>query len=382
MTSPKSRARIEDVLAEFDRSKEMLDALLAKTKSLIEVSLQDANIRYQSVQARVKSKNKIEEKYLAPEKNYQTLKNITDLVGLRIITYYEDDIDRVAEVIRREFHIDSENSVDKRRIEPDRFGCRAANFVCTHLDKRTSDVEYKRFVGVVCEIQITSILGHAWAEIEHEWYDLKDSYPDEIKREFSRLAALFEIADSKFLEIRKARVQYTRSVSIRMASKVPGLPLDSVSLTLFIDQEPIVVEVGEAIAKALGLPLRPLTGFVQESALSVMLAALKLSGFTTIEEVRDALQKYATAIPKYVVACKAANIWGQPPATSGNPVDKSVAIFHLATFSASLQGVGAVRDFYKNLTIIVGPNWDVDRQVAIAKEAATSPGRSGEVIFH
>ena len=175
MTGSESRASIEDVLAEFDRRQEMLAALCAKTKSLIEASLQDANIRYQSVQARVKTRKKLKEKYLDPSKNYRQLEDITDLAGLRIITYYENDVDRVAEVIKREFDLDAKNSVDKRDTEPDRFGYSALNYVCRHLQKRTSDVEYKRFAGSCCEIQITSILSHAWSEMEHEWYDLKDA---------------------------------------------------------------------------------------------------------------------------------------------------------------------------------------------------------------
>ncbi len=102
MTQSKKRASIDDVLAEFDAKEDLLAAFCAKTKSLIEASLQDADIRYQSVQARVKTKKKLKEKYLDERKNYQRLDDITDLAGLRVITYYDNDVDRVAELIRRE----------------------------------------------------------------------------------------------------------------------------------------------------------------------------------------------------------------------------------------------------------------------------------------
>lgn len=48
------KADVESVLAEFDGKQEVLAAFCAKTRSLIEACLQDAGIRYQSVQARVK----------------------------------------------------------------------------------------------------------------------------------------------------------------------------------------------------------------------------------------------------------------------------------------------------------------------------------------
>src|ERR1700693_3654848 len=166
-----TKATVESVLADFDSAEDTLAAFCARTKVLIDASLQDANIRYHSVQSRVKSRQKLREKYSDPEKDYKRLEDITDLAGLRIITYYEDDIDRVADVIKREFELDQENSVDKRETEPDRFAYSAVNYVCKHLKKRATDVEYKKFADIRCEIQITSILRHAWSEIEHEWYD-------------------------------------------------------------------------------------------------------------------------------------------------------------------------------------------------------------------
>lgn len=117
-----SKQPLEAVLSEFDSKENMLGALCAKTKSLLEASLEDAGIPYQSVQVRVKSKKKLAEKYMDSKKDYRRLEDVTDLAGLRVITYYEDDVDRVAKVIEREFMIDRGNSVDKRDTEPDRFG--------------------------------------------------------------------------------------------------------------------------------------------------------------------------------------------------------------------------------------------------------------------
>src|ERR1039458_10273142 len=102
MTDPETpKAPIEDVLAEFNAKEPMLDALCARTQSLIEAILQDVGISYQSIQFRVKSAEKLRKKFLNLEKHYKQLEDITDLAGLRIITYYEDDIDRVAAIIKR-----------------------------------------------------------------------------------------------------------------------------------------------------------------------------------------------------------------------------------------------------------------------------------------
>jgi GTP pyrophosphokinase len=363
MTSLENRANIEEVLAEFEGKKDVLEALCAKTKSLIEASLQDARIHFHSVQTRVKSREKIKAKYLDPEKDYGKLNDITDLAGLRIITYYADDVDRVVEVLKREFDIDPKNSVDKRRAEPDRFGYSAVNLVCKHLEKREVDVEYKKFAGIFCEVQITSILSHAWSEIEHEWYDLRDAYPDDIKREFSRLSALFELADSKFLDIRKARRQYERSVAVQVEAKVPNLPVDPLSLKSLIDQEPLVGELDQAIAPLMRMPL---VQDVPDALLEVRSIALKQAGLTTLQQVRDGLKRYRTAIPEYVGQCKKEQVWAHSP--KGAQLARSISLYHLATFSMSLEGVEALSKFYE--AIDVKSRWNFARQVEIAREIA------------
>jgi len=363
MTNAQHRASIEEVLAEFDRRQDILTALCAKTKNLIEASLQDASIPYQSVQARVKAKKKLRAKYLDPEKDYRCLDDITDQAGLRVITYYEDDVDRVSEIIKREFDLDHENSVGRRETEPDRFGYSAANFVCRHSAKRTSDVEYKKFAGIVCEVQIASILSHAWSEIEHEWYDLKDAYPAEIKRRFSRLAALFDLAGSEFLEIKKARAHYEQSVALRVEAKVPDLPIDAVSLRSFVDQEPLVAEIDKALGSVLGVAL---SQNISDSQLVYRSKALKLAGFETLQELSGALARFRTAIPEFVRRCKKEAVW---PLSSASSLPKGIRLHQLAQFSVSAAGVDASNSYYKEFGFPPGVN--LVRQVAIAKEIAS-----------
>jgi putative GTP pyrophosphokinase len=354
------KADVETVLAEFDGRENMLAAFCARTKGLIEASLQDANIRYQSVQARVKTKKKLREKYLDPAKNYKRLDDITDLAGLRIITYYEDEVDHVAQVIRREFDIDLVNSVDKRDTEPDRFRYSAINYVCRHLAKRGSDVEYKKFASICCEIQVTSILRHAWSEIEHEWYDLKEAYPDSVKRRFSRTLALLEVADSEFLDIRKQRADYQKSVAVRVEARVPDLPIDAVSLRPFIEREPVVGEVDALVAAAMGREMGP---ELSDSTVERRSTIANCAGIHTLQDLRSALMKYRMVLPEFVRRCRA-DLW---PASAIVAAERGICIHHLGLFLTSIQGkrevVAALKALgVKNILL------DIDGQVSIAQE--------------
>jgi putative GTP pyrophosphokinase len=355
-----NRTDVEAVVAEFDAKKAALDAFRDKTKTLIEELLQEAKIRYQSVQARVKDRDKLREKYLNVKKDYRCLDDITDQVALRVITYYEDEADRAAEMIKREFDIDPDNSVDKRETESDRFGYYALNYVCKYLPARTGYAEYKKFSGVWCEIQVTSILRHAWSEIEHPWYDLRDDLPGDIKRRFARMAALLEVVESEFLNLRTIRSKYQRAVEIQVEAKVPSLPVDPVSVKSFVDQDPLVAEIDRAVASLWGTAV---SAQFPDKLAELLSGTVNLAGMKKMQDLRESLTTYREGILEYVRRCR--EFWPEPKSPS--PVGKGISILNLAMLLISAQGVDAAREATKPFG--VNPNPDVfTRQVAVAKE--------------
>jgi putative GTP pyrophosphokinase len=292
MVSPQST---DSALAEFDGKKDLLATFCAKTKGLIEELLDNGEIRYQSVQARVKSRKKLEEKYSDPKKKYRRLDDITDLAALRIITYYEDEVDIVAELIRSEFQVDPDNSVDRRISNVDSFGYHAINFVCRYSEQRLGSSEYRKYTDINFEIQITSILRHAWAEIEHDWYDMKDAFPTGIRRRFSRMAALIEIAESEFLELKKTRDNYKRSISVQIEANVSGIPINAVSMASFIEKDPVVLRIDTAIAQIVEAP-----SLTQNKAIAEICSQyVARLGIGTIENLRDTLSEYESEIVEY-----------------------------------------------------------------------------------
>src|SRR5207249_2570243 len=69
-------------------------------------------------------------------------------------------------------------------------------------DNRSGLPEYARFAELVAEIQVRTIMQHAWAEIEHDiQYKAVETIPSRIRRRFMDLAGLLEIADREFQAI-------------------------------------------------------------------------------------------------------------------------------------------------------------------------------------
>lgn len=98
------------------------------------------------------------------EKNINTLNDIEDLAGVRAIFYLESEANKFINSIYEEF--DSKNIVHKSKVEEK--GYNATHLIVKLNKERLQLPEYSRYKDLRCEIQITTMLNHAWSEIEHK----------------------------------------------------------------------------------------------------------------------------------------------------------------------------------------------------------------------
>jgi ppGpp synthetase/RelA/SpoT-type nucleotidyltranferase len=165
-------------------------------------------------------------------------KEITDFAGVRIITFYQDSVPKIVEIIRREFEIDEENSLDKfDNLEADEFGYRSVHLIVLLSKSRSELKEWKRFAGLKAEIQLRSILQHAWANMSHKFdYKVTSQAPREIRRRLFRLSALLELADEEFKALLDQSAEISKSYRSEMSKGEFNLPLNLDSLREFIHQ--------------------------------------------------------------------------------------------------------------------------------------------------
>ena len=90
------------------------------------------------------------------------------MAGVRIIAYFPSDVDKIVPLIEKEFNIESKHSMDKRlSSDPAIFGFASVHFVVEFRHEILKLPEYAPFGKMKCEIQVRTVLQHAWAEIEH-----------------------------------------------------------------------------------------------------------------------------------------------------------------------------------------------------------------------
>lgn len=164
--------------------------------------------------------------------------DLTDVIGVRVITYYQDDVDRVVGCLKREFSIDAAKSVDKRAsLSLHEFGYRSVHLIARLDRRREKRPEYSRLAGRWFEIQVRSILEHVWAEIEHAViYEGSVQYPDDVRRRFAAIAGTLETLDDQFLRLREERDRIIEELRQRYESgKDMARKLDAGRLIAFFD---------------------------------------------------------------------------------------------------------------------------------------------------
>jgi ppGpp synthetase/RelA/SpoT-type nucleotidyltranferase len=247
--------------------------------------LGDANIKVQSITMRVKASSSLARKLARPDRDYVDLWDVTDLLGLRAITYFEDGVDLAARVIEARLPVDLARSVDKRRRAPGVFGYRSLHYV---FDLAALDARFPP--GARAEIQVRSVLEHAWAEIEHDLgYKAPASVPIEVRQRLGRLAGLLEIADREFVAIRDELNAYVAALPGQIADR-RNVSLDQLSLGALL-QSPDVETLDLEIAASHGHPLGKELFFPD-----YLLNMLRAVGLTTIPEIQDALREHAADI--------------------------------------------------------------------------------------
>jgi ppGpp synthetase/RelA/SpoT-type nucleotidyltranferase len=297
MISKKTRKQI---LTEYDEKKATIEEYCQELVQLAEKLCQHDRQLIHSMSGRVKNRQSLEGKLLRPEKQYGKLSDITDIAGVRIITHYGRDVDRIAETIRREFVIDGKNSVDKRDLlDSDRFGYLSLHLIATLSADRLALAEYAQFRGYQVEIQIRSILQHAWAEITHD-LDYKSSVavPREARRAFFRVAGLLELADHEFGRVRDALTDYRAAVPTLITREPSAVYIDQDSLIEFARSSLFVQQVDQDMANAAAVD-----GLMQDPRwMKKYVAHLEFFRVRTIKELSEALARHRQFLIDYSAA--------------------------------------------------------------------------------
>ncbi|MBT7702841.1 hypothetical protein HN748_01270 [Candidatus Peregrinibacteria bacterium] len=197
----------EEILKKYDadapRIKRLTKYVYRRLKE-IRLEAQRNGIKVQAISTRenlIKSRESVEGKI--KRKEYTNYSQLTDLSGVKVIFYYEDDIDGFAQLVHGFFSGHGEDQTrDAENYE--------ARHITVSLQEEDVEEEDKDLVGMPCEVQLVSVLKHALSEVSHDvtYKDkekLEDFSPEgfkHLKEGFSEVEEQFYSIDIKFQALR------------------------------------------------------------------------------------------------------------------------------------------------------------------------------------
>ncbi len=209
VTFKKRRREFYDFYAQ---SLPLLERMQTTYHNLLALLTSNLDTGAPKIMSRIKDRNGCIEKF---ERNYRTKAEkeyrdkyrideyITDLIGLRVICLYEDDVRRVRKIIEENFDVIEVTDKTKQIEEnSEKFGYKGLHLDIKLNDKRDSLPEFLGFGERTVEVQVRSIVQDAWSEVDHK-LKYKKRIPVNLKRMINQIAATFEMVDRQFTQIRK-----------------------------------------------------------------------------------------------------------------------------------------------------------------------------------
>lgn len=199
------RRAIRTYAARQPELREATQAYLA----MVTAVLDDAGINYLSITGRTKSVVSFAAKAAHQAHGVPVyadpLAEITDQIGLRVITYLRDDVQAVADVLTDQFRVLGDRDLGQETADEGRWGYASRHLLVTLDPASSPPSELDRLVGHRASVQLRTVLQHAWAEFEHD-IRYKGTIPPEhasdLDRRFTLAAGLLELADREFSAIR------------------------------------------------------------------------------------------------------------------------------------------------------------------------------------
>lgn len=291
-----------DWQAEFSRIRPLYLRFTSRLEGLIKELLEAKAVQYHLIESRTKSETSFRDKATRASKNYsQPLQEIDDISGVRIITFYQDHADAVGALIESEFVVMSSDR-SAASSDPSAFGYRSAHYVVGLHTGRADLLEWAGLGSLKAEIQVRTVLQHAWAAISHKLqYKREADVPKELRRKLFRLSALFELADDEFISLRNASGLLAQSIGSKLSAGDTTILVDRISMRQFLDQAAVVAEI-VADAAEVGFSVENSESFDrgEVDSISDLLKVLNIAGVATIAEFDVLLTKFSQRARGYL----------------------------------------------------------------------------------
>lgn len=286
--------QLTTIMSEYFQNIDIYQKLSHDVGDIINTLLEVNHIKISNMSVRIKTEEALRNKVMYKNK-YNHLDEITDILGVRIITLFETDIDTILDLLENTFEVCE--IVDKRKKERTNrieFGYNSLHVIVKFTNSRCQLVEYQKYQDIRFEVQIRTVLQHAWAEVEHG-LGYKSFYepPMTVKRKLNRLAAALEILDEEFENIRYDISLYNQSFD--KVEKILKTDINKDSLIAYVNNSEFLNGLVEKLAQELDFQIVRDPSFISQQKLATKLT---MYGYQYIHELDDDIHHYEKTIER------------------------------------------------------------------------------------
>ena len=251
-------------------------------------ALKKQHVTVITLEHRVKTATSLAGKLELKGAKYHTLDDVTDIVGMRVVTFYSVDVDKVAAIVNEIFSVDWNNSVDKRKLHRlDSFGYNSLHYICRLPKSVVDDPDMPLLNELRFEIQMRTALQHVWSTLDHDTaYKGNVKIPREYQRQFNRLAGMLELVDEEFSRLRITLTDYRRQMlALEASGRLDDVDLNVDSFRHYLEAQPFA-RLNQRIAAINQAELFPVP-------IMPFLRVLQKLGFETLGDVNRLIEEYS-----------------------------------------------------------------------------------------
>jgi len=188
----------QDAIEWYKKERQFYLQLCDEVTARLKEKLEENNVLYNDISYRAKEIDSFKDKCYKT-KYSSPMNEIYDMAGVRVTTYTTAEVKKIKAIIEATFIVDVEHCSDKSEtIEVDRFGYISVHYIA-EFKEDSKVTAFDLYKGMKFEIQVRTLLQHAWSEVEHDRnYKFNGVLPKDLKRRFYRLAGILELVDDEF----------------------------------------------------------------------------------------------------------------------------------------------------------------------------------------
>lgn len=277
------QAHSQLAVAKYLPSQAYYRELALVVRRILDESTRRRSIKVHRIESRAKDPESLGKKAAQPSPNDPStpkygdpLAEITDLAAVRVITFFPGTLAEVGGLIDSEFTVVERSDKGAELLEDERIGYQSIHYLVKLSPSRVALPEYAPYANSVLEIQVRTILQHAWAEIEHDIkYKSASVIPAAIRRRFIALAGMLEIADREFQAVQDADRQLMEDARERVKiGQLENVEITPDALRTFLDER-----------------LGP-DGRISDFSYEWVARLLRRLGFSALGQVAECIQGY------------------------------------------------------------------------------------------